>query len=41
MLSLRPGDDLVVRLQQLADLKASGSLSAKEFAAAKARLLHR
>jgi hypothetical protein len=33
------GDDLVVRLQQLADLKASGALSAKEFAAAKARLL--
>ena len=34
------GDDLVVRLQQLADLRASGALSAKEFAAAKARLLH-
>jgi hypothetical protein len=34
-----PSDDLVGRLQQLADLKASGALNEKEFAAAKARLL--
>jgi hypothetical protein len=32
-------DDLVGRLQQLADLKVSGALNEKEFAAAKARLL--
>jgi hypothetical protein len=33
------GNDLVVRLQQLADMRASGLLSDKEFAAAKARVL--
>jgi hypothetical protein len=33
------GDDVVGRLQQLADLRASGALTEKEFAAAKARLL--
>jgi len=31
--------DMVERLQQLADLRASGALSDKEFAAAKAKLL--
>jgi hypothetical protein len=34
-----PGDDLVGKLQQLADLRETGALSEKEFAAAKARLL--
>ena len=35
-----PGDnDLVVRLQQLADLRASGALNDKEFASAKAKVL--
>ncbi len=33
------GSELVGRLQQLADLKALGALSEKEFAAAKAKLL--
>ena len=33
------GDDIVGRLHQLADLKAMGALSEKEFAAAKTRLL--
>ena len=33
------GDDLVSRLHQLADLKAMGALSEKEFTAAKSRLL--
>lgn len=33
------GDDVVGRLQQLADLRASGALTEKEFATAKARLL--
>lgn len=33
------GDDMVGKLQQLADLKATGALSDKEFSAAKARLL--
>jgi len=32
------GGDMVVHLQQLADLKAAGALTDKEFAAAKARL---
>ena len=32
------GGDMVVHLQQLADLRASGALTDKEFAAAKARL---
>jgi hypothetical protein len=32
--------DLVNQLQRLADLKTSGVLTDKEFAAAKARLLH-
>jgi hypothetical protein len=31
--------DVVARLQQLAELRASGALSAKEFNAAKAKLL--
>ena len=31
-------NDIVVHLQQLADLRASGALTEKEFAAAKARL---
>jgi hypothetical protein len=31
--------DFVARLQQLADLKATGALTDKEFAAAKTRLL--
>jgi hypothetical protein len=34
-----PADDLVGRLQQLADLRDSGALNEREFAAAKARLL--
>jgi hypothetical protein len=34
------GPDLVSRLHQLADLKAMGALTEKEFAAAKTRLLH-
>lgn len=33
------GSDVVGRLQQLADLRASGALTDKEFATAKARLL--
>jgi len=33
------GNDLVDQLHQLADLKAMGALSEKEFAAAKSRLL--
>jgi hypothetical protein len=33
------GGDIVGRLQQLADLRTSGALTEKEFAAAKARLL--
>jgi predicted transcriptional regulator len=33
------GDDLVGRLQQLADLRDAGALTDKEFVAAKARLL--
>lgn len=33
------GDDVVAKLQQLADLKASGVLDDAEFAAAKAKLL--
>jgi hypothetical protein len=33
--------DIVVQLQQLADLRASGALTEKEFAAAKARLFER
>ena len=33
------GDDMVSRLQQLADLRASGLLSDKEFSTAKAKLL--
>jgi hypothetical protein len=33
------GDDVVGRLQQLAELRASGALTEKEFAAAKGRLL--
>lgn len=32
-------DDMVGKLQQLADLKAAGALSDKEFATAKAKLL--
>jgi hypothetical protein len=32
-------DDVVARLQQLAELHTSGALSAKEFTAAKAKLL--
>jgi len=34
-----PPSDVVARLQQLADLRASGALTAKEFNAAKAKLL--
>jgi hypothetical protein len=37
--SLSGGTDFVSRLQQLADLKATGALTEKEFAAAKTRLL--
>jgi hypothetical protein len=33
------GEDLVDRLQRLADLKASGALNAQEYSAAKAKLL--
>jgi hypothetical protein len=33
------GDDLMAKLQQLADMKAAGILSDDEFAAAKAKLL--
>lgn len=33
------GDDMVDKLLQLADLKAAGALSDKEFSAAKAKLL--
>lgn len=33
------GDDLMAKLQQLADMKASGILTEEEFAAAKAKLL--
>jgi len=33
------GDDLMVKLQQLADMKAAGILDDAEFAAAKAKLL--
>jgi hypothetical protein len=33
------GDDIMAKLQQLADLKAAGILSDEEFAAAKAKLL--
>jgi hypothetical protein len=33
------GDDLMVKLQQLADLKAAGVLDDAEFAAAKAKIL--
>ena len=33
------GNDMVGRLQQLADLKASGALTDQEYAAAKAKLL--
>lgn len=33
------GDDMVSKLQQLADLKAAGALSDKEFSTAKAKLL--
>jgi hypothetical protein len=33
------GTDIVARLQQLSDLRMSGALTDKEFAAAKARLL--
>lgn len=33
------GDDLVSKLQQLANLKADGALSDKEYAAAKAKVL--
>lgn len=33
------GSDVVGRLQQLADLRASGALTDKEFATAKAKLL--
>lgn len=33
------GGDMVSKLQQLADLKAAGALSDKEFATAKAKLL--
>jgi len=32
-------DDVVSRLQSLADLRSSGALSDKEFAAAKAKVL--
>jgi hypothetical protein len=34
-----PADDLMTKLQQLADLKNAGVLSEEEFAAAKAKLL--
>jgi hypothetical protein len=34
-----PAEDLVGRLQQLADLRQSGALNDREFAAAKTRLL--
>ena len=34
-----PADDLMTKLQQLADLHAAGVLSDEEFAAAKAKLL--
>ncbi len=34
-----PQDDLMAKLEQLADLKAAGVLSDEEFAAAKAKLL--
>jgi hypothetical protein len=33
-------DDIVGRLQKLADLRASGALSDKEFAEAKGKVLH-
>jgi hypothetical protein len=33
------GNDMVGRLQQLADLRASGALTDQEYAAAKAKLL--
>ena len=33
------GSDMVGQLQQLADLRAAGALTDKEFAAAKAKLL--
>jgi len=37
--SVPSGTDVVASLQQLAELKAAGALSDKEFAAAKAKLL--